>query len=58
MVCQAESLLRKIFEDDTLTLEFDEETFRFFIHMSGREKFDFNSMSQRLFRHLGISWPT
>ena len=40
-----ESLLRKIFEDDTLTLEFDEETFRFFIHMSGREKFDFNSMS-------------
>ena len=40
-----ESLLRKIFEDDTLTLEFDEETFRFFIHMSGPEKFDFNSMS-------------
>lgn len=40
-----ESLLRKIFEDDTLTLEFGEETFRFFIHMSGREKFDFNSMS-------------
>ncbi|HJC57009.1 MAG TPA: AAA family ATPase [Candidatus Eisenbergiella intestinipullorum] len=40
-----EALLRKIFEDDTLTLEFDEETFQFFIHMSGREKFDFNSMS-------------
>lgn len=40
-----ESLLKNIFEDDTLTLEFDEETFQFFIHMSGREKFDFNSMS-------------
>lgn len=40
-----EALLRNIFEDDTLTLEFDEETFQFFIHMSGREKFDFNSMS-------------
>lgn len=40
-----EALLRKIFEDETLSLEFDEETFRFFICMSGRESFDFNSMS-------------
>ena len=43
-----EALLRKIFEDDTLTLEFDEETFQFFIHMSGREKFDFNSINEQI----------
>ena len=43
-----ESLLKNIFEDETLTLEFDEETFQFFIYMSGREKFDFNSINEQI----------
>ncbi len=40
-----ERLLKNLFDDDSLTLEFDEDTFRFYIHESGREPFDFNSMS-------------
>ncbi len=40
-----EQLLRKIFEDDTLCLCFDEDTFRFTISEKGKEPFDFNSLS-------------
>lgn len=40
-----EELLKKLFDDSTLELEFDEETYRFIIHESGRQPFDFNSMS-------------
>lgn len=40
-----EELLGEIFEDDSLKLEFDEETFQFTIHETGREPFDFNSLS-------------
>ena len=40
-----EKLLKQIFEDDTLRLCFDEETFRFRIVLDGREPFDFNSLS-------------
>lgn len=38
-------LLQRIFEDESLRLEFDEDTFQFWIHMSGREPFDFNTLS-------------
>lgn len=40
-----ENLLRTIFENDFLSLEFDEDTFAFSIHMDGREPFDFNTLS-------------
>ncbi len=40
-----EQLLRKIFEDDTLHLCFDEDTFQFTICEKGKEPFDFNSLS-------------
>ncbi|MCI9174916.1 MAG: AAA family ATPase [Lachnospiraceae bacterium] len=40
-----EQLLQKIFDDGTLTLEFDEETFEFHILQQGKEPFDFNTMS-------------
>lgn len=40
-----ESILRMIFEDSELCLKFDEETFLFSIHETGREVFDFNTMS-------------
>lgn len=40
-----EKLLRDIFEDDTLRLEFDVDTFAFHILEKGRERFDFNTMS-------------
>lgn len=38
-------ILRDIYEDSTLTLEFDENTFQFSIHTQGREPFDFNGAS-------------
>ena len=38
-------ILRTIYEDDTLTLDFDIDTFRFTINVSGRDPFDFNTMS-------------
>lgn len=38
-------ILQKVFEDTQLQLQFDEESFQFFICESGREPFDFNSMS-------------
>lgn len=40
-----ENLLKKIFDDDSVRLEFDEETFKFSIVMAGREPFDFNTLS-------------
>lgn len=40
-----ESLLRDIFQDPELKLDFDVETFKFYILENGRERFDFNTMS-------------
>lgn len=40
-----QELLRKIFDDDSLELVFEEDTFRFFIKERNRELFDFNSLS-------------
>lgn len=40
-----ENLLKMIFEDDSVKLEFDEDTFQFQILMDGREPFDFNTLS-------------
>ncbi len=40
-----QSILRDIYEDDTLTLEFNEENYQFTIHEKNREPFDFNTAS-------------
>lgn len=40
-----EQLLKKIFADDTVRLEFDEDTFEFHILQQGKEPFDFNTLS-------------
>lgn len=40
-----ENLLKDIFENDQLSLEFDEETFRFSIREPGKESYDFNTLS-------------
>lgn len=40
-----ERILKTVFEDDDLELKFDDETFQFSICESGREPFDFNTMS-------------
>ncbi|MCM1145373.1 MAG: AAA family ATPase, partial [Lachnoclostridium sp.] len=40
-----EQLLRQIFEDETVELKFDEETFEFHILQQGKEPFDFNTLS-------------
>ena len=40
-----EWLLRQIFDDESVKLVFDEETFQFSIEMNGREPFDFNTLS-------------
>lgn len=40
-----EKLLRTIFADETVKLEFDEETFEFHILQRGKEPFDFNTLS-------------
>ena len=40
-----ENLLRDIFQDQNLELDFDVETFKFYILEKGRERFDFNTMS-------------
>jgi len=42
---QFEGLLQRIFEDESLKLMFDEDTFTFSIHETGKEPFDFNTMS-------------
>lgn len=40
-----ENLLKTVFEDKTVELEFDEETFEFHILQKGKEPFDFNTLS-------------
>lgn len=40
-----ERVLKKIFQDDSLVLDFNIETFQFSIHVDGREPFNFNTMS-------------
>lgn len=40
-----EKLLRMIFADETVKIEFDEETFEFRILQHGKEPFDFNTLS-------------
>ena len=40
-----ESILRRIYDDDSLKLRFNSDTFRFSIEMANREPFDFNTMS-------------
>lgn len=40
-----QDLLKKIFEDNSVKLVFDEDTFKFQIMMDGREPFDFNTLS-------------
>lgn len=40
-----EHLLKQIFDDETVTLEFDEDTFEFHILQEGKEPFDFNTLS-------------
>lgn len=37
--------MRRLFEDDSLRLEFDEESFEFKIEQLGKESFDFNTLS-------------
>ena len=39
------SVLRRIYKDDYLDLDFDIDTFQFSIHVTGREPFGFNTMS-------------
>lgn len=40
-----QSLLKKVLENDSVQLVFDEDTFKFSIHMNDREPFDFNTLS-------------
>lgn len=40
-----EQLLQQIFDDESVQLEFDEETFNFYILQKGKEIFDFNTLS-------------
>jgi len=40
-----EGILKVLYQDDSLNLDFDIETFQFSIHVNGREPFDFNTMS-------------
>lgn len=40
-----QGILRDLYDEDALTLEFDTRTFEFKIRLPGREPFDFNSMS-------------
>ena len=40
-----EHLLKEIFADETVQLDFDEETFEFHILQQGKEPFDFNTLS-------------
>ena len=42
---QFENLLRKIFDDKSLKLIFEEDTFKFYIEEKNRELFDFNTLS-------------
>ena len=40
-----EQLLKQIFENESVQLEFDDDTFQFHINIEGRELFDFNTLS-------------
>lgn len=40
-----QDLLKRLFKDDSLKLDFDEDTFKFKILMNNREPFDFNTLS-------------
>ena len=40
-----ENILRRIYQDNSLKLDFDIETFQFSLHIDGREPFTFNTMS-------------
>lgn len=40
-----QELLQQIFDDETVALEFDEDTFAFHILQQGKEPFDFNTLS-------------
>lgn len=40
-----EGILKELYQDDSLHLDFDIKTFQFSIHIDGREPFDFNTMS-------------
>ena len=40
-----EKLLKEIFEDDSIRLQFDEETFKFSLNQDGREPFNFQELS-------------
>lgn len=40
-----EGILKLLYQDDSLKLDFDIDTFQFSIHVDGREPFDFNTMS-------------
>lgn len=40
-----ENLLKRIFDDSTMELHFDEDTFKFSLIENGREVFDFNTLS-------------
>lgn len=42
---QIQNILRQIYEDDSIELKFDEDTFQFIIYEKGREPFDFNEAS-------------
>ncbi len=51
---QFENLLRKIFDDQSLQLIFDEDTFKFYIKEKNRELFDFNTLSSGFAAVLNI----
>lgn len=40
-----EDLLKKLFDDQTLSIDFDVDTFKFFINTKNREPFEFSQMS-------------
>lgn len=40
-----ERLLKRVFEDETVKMEFDEDTFEFHLLQQGKEPFDFNTLS-------------
>lgn len=42
---QFENLLKRVFDNDSIQLIFNEDTFEFHIHEDGKEDFDFNSLS-------------
>lgn len=49
-----EKLLKKIYDDESLQLIFDEETYNFIVKQENREPFDFNTMSSGFLAVLDI----